>query len=117
MEAARDRRVRSTVEHAARHVPYYRDLFHASGVEAGDIRTAADLGRPALPSRARGSLGHQMISYAWRATQTAAWMKSAVKASAATVGTANLRRSLCRTESKSRPIPMPLGAAAAIERR
>jgi phenylacetate-CoA ligase len=51
MEAARDRRVRATVEHAARHVPYYRDLFRSAGVEAGDIRAAADLERLPLLTR------------------------------------------------------------------
>jgi phenylacetate-coenzyme A ligase PaaK-like adenylate-forming protein len=51
MEAARDRRVRATVEHAASHVPYYRDVFRSTGVEAGDIRAAADLERLPLLTR------------------------------------------------------------------
>jgi hypothetical protein len=34
--ALRDRRIRETVLHAARHVPFYRSL----GLQAGDLRTA-----------------------------------------------------------------------------
>jgi len=44
MEAARDRRVGSRVEHAARYVPSYRDLFRSSEVEAGDIELPAQPG-------------------------------------------------------------------------
>ncbi|TCK19041.1 phenylacetate-CoA ligase [Thiogranum longum] len=39
----RDRRVRSLVNHAAKYVPYYRELFHEHGIDPRAIRTAADL--------------------------------------------------------------------------
>jgi phenylacetate-coenzyme A ligase PaaK-like adenylate-forming protein len=41
----RDRRVRATVRYAAAHVPYYRELFRAAGIEPTEIRTASDLER------------------------------------------------------------------------
>lgn len=46
----RDRRVRETVEHAAAHVPHYRDLFRREGIDLRDIRGAGDLARlPVVP--------------------------------------------------------------------
>jgi len=47
----RDARVRETVAYAARSVPYYRDLFAREGIDALEIRTAADLERLPLTSR------------------------------------------------------------------
>lgn len=45
IEARRDRRVRATVRHAARSVPFWRDWFARSGVDPCSVRTAADLAR------------------------------------------------------------------------
>lgn len=39
----RNERLRRMVTHAYRHVPYYRRLFDRNGIDARDIRTAADL--------------------------------------------------------------------------
>ena len=36
-------RLQSLLEHAAEHVPYYRDVFRRLGLRASDIRTLADL--------------------------------------------------------------------------
>ena len=47
----RDARVRETVAYAAATVPYYRDLFAREGIDAREIRTAADLERLPLTSR------------------------------------------------------------------
>ena len=38
-------KLRALVTHAATHVPHYRDLFRRAGIDAGEIRTVADLGR------------------------------------------------------------------------
>ena len=45
LEALRDRRVRSVVSHAARTVPFYRDLFSRERIDPREIRTADDLAR------------------------------------------------------------------------
>ena len=45
IEAARDRRVRRMVAHAAATVPFYRELFADAGIDPREIRTAADLAR------------------------------------------------------------------------
>lgn len=45
VEALRDRRVRSVVSHAARTVPFYRDLFARERIDPRQIRSAADLAR------------------------------------------------------------------------
>ena len=45
LEARAVKRLRALVEHAATHVPYYRELLQATGVGPGDIRTLADLAR------------------------------------------------------------------------
>ena len=45
IEAARDRRIRRIVRYAAKTVPYYRDWFARQGIDAGQIRGAADLDR------------------------------------------------------------------------
>lgn len=45
LEALRDRRIRRMVDYAARHVPYYREMFARTGVHPGSIRRAADLDR------------------------------------------------------------------------
>ena len=37
-----ERRVKALVDHAGRHVPYYRDLMAAKGLARGDIRSLAD---------------------------------------------------------------------------
>ena len=49
--ARRDRRVRETVEHAAAHVPHYRDLFRREGIDPREIRGADDLARLPVVSR------------------------------------------------------------------
>lgn len=43
IEALRDKRVRRIVMHAARTVPYYRDLFARQGIDPREIRAAKDL--------------------------------------------------------------------------
>jgi len=45
LDALRDARVRKIVTHAARTVPHYRELFAREGIDARDIRSAADLER------------------------------------------------------------------------
>jgi phenylacetate-CoA ligase len=45
VEAIRDRRVRSIVSHAARTVPFYRELFERERIDPREIRTAHDLAR------------------------------------------------------------------------
>jgi phenylacetate-CoA ligase len=47
MEQWRLKRLRRLVDHAFRHVPFYRELYGKSGYEAGGIRSIADL--TALP--------------------------------------------------------------------
>jgi phenylacetate-CoA ligase len=50
LERRRDRAVRETVLYAARHVPYYRNLFRQEGIDPRDIRGAGDLSvLPPLP--------------------------------------------------------------------
>jgi len=51
LESARDERVRQTVLHAAKSVPYYRDWFARSGVDPREIRSADDLDRLPLLDR------------------------------------------------------------------
>ncbi len=43
LAAYRNARLQAMVQHCARHVPYYRDLFRELGITAEDIRTPADL--------------------------------------------------------------------------
>ncbi len=50
--AQRDARIRKIVRYASRTVPYYRELFESLGVEPSDIRTAGDLDRLPLISKA-----------------------------------------------------------------
>jgi phenylacetate-coenzyme A ligase PaaK-like adenylate-forming protein len=45
IEQLRDRRVRRLVAHAARTVPFYRDLLAREGIDPREIRTAGDLSR------------------------------------------------------------------------
>ena len=45
LKRARDRRVRSIVEYAWRHVPYYQETMRRLGLTPADFRTAADLRR------------------------------------------------------------------------
>lgn len=45
IEAQRDARIRRIVAHAARTVPYYRDLFAREGIDAREIRGARELDR------------------------------------------------------------------------
>lgn len=42
-QAARDRRLRQTVQYAAHTVPYYQDLFRTLGINPANIRSVADL--------------------------------------------------------------------------
>ena len=51
LEAKRDARVRDTVQHAAAHVPHYRDLFRRERIDAREIRSAGDLARLPLLSK------------------------------------------------------------------
>jgi phenylacetate-CoA ligase len=51
IKALQDRRLRITMQHAAR-VPFYRERFAAAGVNPGDIRTAGDLGQIPITTRA-----------------------------------------------------------------
>lgn len=43
LDALRDRRIRTMVAHAARAVPYYRELFRREQIDPASIRTASDL--------------------------------------------------------------------------
>jgi phenylacetate-CoA ligase len=45
IDSMRDRRVRRIVGHAAKTVPFYRDLFAREGLDPREFRTAADLER------------------------------------------------------------------------
>jgi phenylacetate-CoA ligase len=45
LDALRDRRIRRIVEYAARHVPYYRQLFKREGIDWRDVRGASELDR------------------------------------------------------------------------
>lgn len=45
LAARRDANVRATVRYAAAHVPFYREMFKAEGIDPLGIRTAADLAR------------------------------------------------------------------------
>jgi phenylacetate-CoA ligase len=61
LEAARDRRVRRAVEHAARHVPYYRELFRSRDIDPAQIRTAEELARlPLLTKEDVQAAGEQL---------------------------------------------------------
>lgn len=54
VESFRDQRLAAFVEHAARTVPYYRDLFRDLGADPRDIRTLEDLQK--LPVLTKGEL-------------------------------------------------------------
>ena len=54
MRRYQEERLRKIVDHAARHVPYYRELFARQGIRPRDIRTAADLAR--IPRLTSGTL-------------------------------------------------------------
>ena len=52
LEALRDKRVRRIVRHAARNVPYYRDMFSREKIDPREINTASDLEKlPILDKR------------------------------------------------------------------
>lgn len=53
IEADRDRRVRSIVAHAYRHVPYYREIMDRMGLEPDGFRAAADLAKLPLLERSQ----------------------------------------------------------------
>jgi phenylacetate-CoA ligase len=56
-------RLRANVEHAARHVPHYRDKFAALGISAEDIRSLADVARlPVLTKREVFDAGPRMLA-------------------------------------------------------
>ncbi len=38
-------RLQALLDHAARHVPYYRDLFASAGLDSRDLRSVSDLGQ------------------------------------------------------------------------
>jgi phenylacetate-CoA ligase len=68
IERAQERRMRATVEHAYRHVPYYRETMRRIGLSPADLQTAADLGR--LPLLERADLQRDpeyFVSAAWPA--------------------------------------------------
>jgi phenylacetate-CoA ligase len=44
-------RLRTLLDHATTHVPYYRDLFARAGVDAADVETAGDLARVPLTTK------------------------------------------------------------------
>ncbi len=52
IDAFRDRRLRALVQHAARHIPFYREHFARAGLDVRDVRGAADLHRLPLVTRA-----------------------------------------------------------------
>ena len=54
MNALRDRRLRWLVRHAARTIPFYRELLQRSGVEPGSIHGFGDIER--LPQISRQAL-------------------------------------------------------------
>ena len=51
LRARAETKLRALVEHAARHVPYYRDLFSAAGLAPGDVRTLEDLARVPMTTK------------------------------------------------------------------
>jgi phenylacetate-CoA ligase len=52
IERAQRRRLRATVAHAHRHVPYYRETMRRRGLDPGDVATAADLAKLPVIERA-----------------------------------------------------------------
>ena len=52
LEALTLRRLRRTLAHCARHVPFYRDAWRAAGVSPDDVRSLDDLRRFPIPDRA-----------------------------------------------------------------
>ncbi len=73
LDALRDRRIRHIVGYAARHVPYYRELFARERIDPRDIRGARDL--DALPRLARDEVRREptrFLSTARRARTTLA---------------------------------------------
>src|SRR5437660_8767386 len=61
IERAQQRRLRATIEHAYRYVPYYRQAMRRRGLVPGDFRVAADLAR--LPLLERGHLQRDPESF------------------------------------------------------
>jgi phenylacetate-CoA ligase len=71
LDALRDSRIRHIVRYAARHVPFYRELFTREGLDPRDIRGAQDL--DALPRLARDQVRREpsrFLSTARRARVT-----------------------------------------------
>lgn len=59
----RDRRLQRFLDHAARRVPYYRELFAQLGVHARDIRRVSDLGQlPLLDKAAIREAGDRLVA-------------------------------------------------------
>jgi len=54
LEAQQVARLHALLQHAANHVPYYRDLFSRIGFEAGEVRSIADLS--SLPFLAKADI-------------------------------------------------------------
>jgi phenylacetate-coenzyme A ligase PaaK-like adenylate-forming protein len=52
LEARLRERLRSLLEHAAEHVPFYRERFRRSGVSPADVRSPTDLARLAVTTKA-----------------------------------------------------------------
>lgn len=66
LDDARDRRIRRMVAYAARHVPYYRELFAREGIDPSRIRTAADLDRlPVLDRELVRSRPELFVAQTW----------------------------------------------------
>jgi phenylacetate-CoA ligase len=70
---AQRRRLRPIIEHAFRHVPYYRDAVNRFGLEAGQFETPADLAR--LPLIDRADLQHDPEYFVSDAAPIDSYMK------------------------------------------
>ncbi len=70
IEARRDARIRSMVAYAARHVPYYRDLFARERIDPRDVRGAREL--DALPRLSRDQVRRDPSRFLSTA-RTASW--------------------------------------------
>jgi phenylacetate-CoA ligase len=65
LEAIQQRRLHKLLDHAGKHVPYYRDRFRGLGLEPGDIRRLEDLANlPVLTRRDASSSFEQRQSTA-----------------------------------------------------
>jgi phenylacetate-CoA ligase len=51
LDRMQNRKLRRIIDHAYRHVPYYRKLFESAGVDPGSIRSVADLKRVPITTK------------------------------------------------------------------